>query len=276
MSSVNLFSNKPKFINRPLTSSEILNLKIFNAAIEADPSQSSLNYCADPNLGTTWRKNVLRNVVHSGGSAIDFNIIEQLFPNSGMSTPTVVGSKRYFVHYQGDPDYNIYAAATVSASTPGGVVKFQLNRSNHTSSGKTSPVSKGMIIVDPATQEMAIVDDVDTTTDYAHLIDVKPTNGTSTLTIKANRPYLVLPANLVGGCGAPNIINSLSTIGYTAEIRPVRVTRGWKVCIDTLTGYQDEAQYTVLYDMQGNEVDAVDFLQAQNARMGLLIEPEWN
>src|SRR5574338_1058695 len=225
--SVNLFSNKPKFCNKPQSFAEILNLPRFDAAVEANPDTCSWAKCGDPNLGTTFRKNVLHQVIRCGGAPIDFNFMETMFPNIGMANPAVVGSKRWFNHYQCDPNYNIYAQASVTADGPNEEFTFQLLRSNHSSSGTASPLAAGFSIMDVENSIVYTVTDVDTTTPYAHLISVVPNESGITGEIKANKPYLFPPAIQIGGCGCATPINSLSSIGYTQEIRPIRIQRAW-------------------------------------------------
>lgn len=269
MSDVNLFSNAPLFCQKPTSTAEILSLPVFNALIQANPTTSSLQYCSDPNMGTTMIKNVLHQVIRCGGEPIDFNFMETMFPNLGMTTPAVVGSKRWFNHYVCDPDYKVYASNSVTGTAPNAPVTFQLLRANHASGGQTSFPLPGYQWVDTDTQTWYTVTAVDTSVDYAHQVTVVPNEDGVIANIRANKAYVILPGREVGGCNCPVIGNEMNTIGYTQEIRPIRIRKDWQICVDLLTGYEDKVQYAVIYDLQGNPVDSWDALEAQVARQGL-------
>lgn len=267
MSDVNIFSNKPFFCQKPLSTAEVLNLPIFNAMTQANPDTCSWNACNDPNMATTWRKNVLHKAIRCGGQRIDFNFMEEMFP--GLSSPTMVNSKTWYNHYNCDPDYNIYAAATVVGTTANGTVTFQIIKANHGGSGAFTNVVRGYNIVDKETQTFYTVTAVDTTTDYAHKVTVTPNEAGIVPAIYANKAYLVLPAAMIGGCSCPLYMNKMQSIGYSKQVKPIRVRNDWKLCIDLLRGYEDIAQFAVIYDMQGNPVDSWDALEAQSARQAL-------
>lgn len=267
MSDVNIFSNKPFFCQKPLSTAEVLTLPLFNAMTEANPATCSWNACNDPNMGATWRKNVLHQAIRCGGQRIDFNFMEEMFP--GLTAPTMVGSKTWYNHYNCDPDYNIYAAASVVGTTANGTVQFQILKQNHGGGGSLTNVVPGYNIVDKETQTFYTVTAVDTTTDYAHKVTVTPNEAGVVPAIYANRAYLVLPAAMIGGCSCPLYMNKMQSIGYTKQVRPIRVRSDWRLCIDLLRGYENIAQFAVIYDAQGRPVDSWDALEAQNARQAL-------
>ena len=61
----------------------------------------------------------------------------------------------------------------------------------------------------------------------------------------------------------------MSTIGYSQQVNFLRVRKDWEVSIDLLRGYNDKIQYAVIYDIEGNPMDAWDVYEAQSAREGV-------
>lgn len=267
MSDVNIFSNDPKFCTKPLSLNEVLDLPKFDILAESNPDTCSHARCGDPNLGTLYAKNVLHKLIRCGGSAIDINFLQEMFPNMG--NKVMVDTKRWYNHYMCDPDFNVYATATRTADGPGEPVSFQLIKANHGGSGSFSYPIPGYTLMDKDNQIQYTITDVNTDTPYGHVITVIPVDETVTAEIKANRAYTILPAMMVGGCSTPMIGNRMNSLGYTQEVHPLRLRNDWELCTDILKGYRDKIQFGVIYDMQGNPQDAWDTYEAQNMRLGL-------
>lgn len=262
------FSNQPLFCTKPTTIPELMGIEQFNALTAynlACTAQS--NACLDPNLGTTFIKNVVHKVIRCGGRNIDINFFMNMFPENYVG----VESKRIFNHYICDPDLNIYAAASVTGTGPGVATWFQVLKQNHASNGTTVNLAKGYILMDKDNQISYQVTDVDTTVPYAYKYQLTPTNADVTVSIKANVAYLVLPTRLVGGYSCPDINNKASTIGYSQEIRPLRLRSDWSVEFNLLRGYTDKIQYAVIYDYNGMPYDAWDVYESIQARESLRI-----
>lgn len=266
-----VFSNRPKFCTKPLTLEEVLSLEKFNVLTESSLENGSANNlgaaCGDPNLGTTFIKNVIHQVIRCGGKPIDINFLMDMFP----SQPRMVETKRWFNHYICDPDMNIYSAATANGASAGASFTFQLLRQNHGGSGQYSLPARGYIIMDKDNAIEYTVTDVDTTTDYAHKVTVVPNDSSVTGSIKANTAYLVIPTRMVGGYSCVQINNKMSTIGYSQEVQPLRLRSDWEIQVDLLRGYLDKIQYAVIYDYEGNPMDSWDVYEAQQARESLRI-----
>lgn len=271
MSSVNLFSNRPKFCQKPTSFAETFNLNHFNALVEANPDTCSWAACGDPNLGTLWRKNVLHKVIRCGGSAIDLNELEDLFPYLGQAEQrqNSVGSLEWYNHYVCDIDFNIYASAPVTAPGPGQPLQFLLLKSNHASSGSSSFALPGYQLLDKENSIQYTVTAVDTTIPYAHKITIVPNEAGVTGSIKANKGYLILPAREIGGCHCALVGNEANTIGYTQRVQTIGVRKDWRICIDVLSGYKDMPQFAVTYDYQGNPVDNWMLQQEMTMRQGI-------
>lgn len=267
-----VFSNRPKVCTKQLSLDETLTLPKFNAFIEGNPDTNTgnnfANACGDPNLGTTFYKNVVNQLIRCAGENIDINFVRDLFPIE--SAPTrMVDTKRWYNHYMCDTNMNIYFAAGSTATTAGGTFVAQILKQFHGGSGQYSLPAVGYSLWDKDAMIEYRVMAIDSTTPYAHKVTLQPTDETVVGSVKVNVPYLVTPARAVGGCSCKEVTNSLSTIGYSQEVRPLRVRRDWEICIDILRGYLDKIQYAVIYDLQGNPMDSFDVYEAQQARLGV-------
>lgn len=269
MASTPFFSNQPLFCTKPTTIPELMGIDQFNALTAYNLSCTAMaNNCLDPNLGTTFIKNVVHKVIRCGGRPIDINFFTNMWPETAAGVET---SKRIFNHYICDPDLNIYAAASVTGTGPAQPTWFQVLKQNHSSSGTTVNLAKGYILIDKDNQISYQVTNVDTTIPYAYKYELTPTDENVTVSIKANVAYLVLPTRLVGGYSCPDINNKASTIGYSQEIRPLRVRSDWSVEFNLLRGYTDKIQYAVIYDYNGMPYDAWDVYEADQARLSVRI-----
>lgn len=266
MPDVQLFTNQPQFCQKNLTTSETLSLPVINMnlGLNADPNNFAL--CGDPNLGTLIIKNMIHKQIRCAGAPIDLTFMEDMFP---MSSPKMVETKRWFNHYVCDPDFNIYAAAPATGAGPGAATWVQLLKANHGAGGNFSLPAIGFSLFDKENQIQYQITDIDTTTPYAHRFELTPLDENVTVDIRANKGYLVGTARLVGGCNCPEVTNSLTNIGYSQEVNPIRVRRDWRLCVDLLTGYQDKFQFTVVYDSQGRPMDAWNLKEMNDMREGI-------
>lgn len=268
MPDVQLFSNNPMFCTRQLSIDETLTLPKFDVLVESNPDTSSvLAKCGDPNLGALFVKNVVHKLIRCGGTPIDLNFMQEMFPQMG--GPTMVDTKRWFNHYFCDPDLNIWAASSAAGTAPGVATWFQIAKSSHGGSGTYSLPVPGYVLMDKDNQVQYTVVDVDTSVPYAHRVQVIPNDETVTVSIKANKAYLILPAVMIGGCSTTLLTNKMSSIGYTQEVHPLRLRNDWKICVDVLRGYKDKIQFAVIYDTQGKPMDSWDVYEAQQGREGL-------
>lgn len=267
MPDVQLFSNEPMFCTKPLSTNTILNMPFFDVLAESDPDTCSVARCGDPNLGALYAKNVVHKSIRCGGAPIELNFFREMFP--AMDSKMMIDTKRWYNHYFCDPDFNIWAAAPVTGEGPAQGTWFTLAKSNHGGSGTYSLPVPGYMLMDKDTQTLYTVTEVDTTIPYAHRIRVVPNDENVTVEIKANKAYLILPAVMIGGCSCPVLTNKMSSIGYSQVVHPLRVRNDWKMCVDLLKGYRDRVQFAVIYDYQGNPVDAWDVLEARQGREGL-------
>lgn len=265
MSDVQLFTNKPKFCQQELSTSQILNLPFIDMNVGAFSDPNNFGLCGDPTMGTLLQKNLVHVGIHCGGENIDLNFMRELFPNS----TTRVDSKRFYNQYICDVDLNIYFAASAQGSGPGVPFYAQILKSKHSANGTLSAPAKGYMLFDKNNQITYTITNVDTTTPFAHRVELTPNDGSITGSIKANVGYLVGQSRLVGGCNCAIVTNAASTIGYVQELHPVRVRRDWRVCIDLLTGYKDQFRYAIIYDINGKPQDAWDVFEAMEMRKGI-------
>ena len=265
-----VFSNKPRFCQKHTTVQDAMSLKYFNAAVESASANPGLNQfatnCGDPNLGTTFRKNIIHQVIRCGGKDIDINWMEEMYGNK---TPLAVGTKEFYNHYVCDTDLNVFAAARAVGTTPGGTFVMQLLKGNHSGSGQFSAASKGFILWDKDNMIKYTIVSVDTSTPYAHKLTLQPNDVNVTGSIKINTPYLIVPAREVGGYSCKSVVSTISSIGYTQKLSFLRVRRDWEIQIDLLRGYRDDIQYAVIYDINGKPQDSWTVKEAQDARTGV-------
>lgn len=264
-----VFSNKPKVCQKQLSLDEVLTLPKFNVLTESSLENNSANNlaaaCGDPNLGTTFVKHVIHEVIRCGGENIDINFFRDMFP----TTPTMSNTKRWYNHYVCDTNMNVYFAAGSTATTAGGTFVAQILRQFHGGSGNYSLPAEGYSIWDKDNMIEYKVVSVDNATDWAHKVTLQPYDALIVGSVSVNTGYLVTPVRRVGGCGCKEITNSMSSIGFSQEVRPLRVRKDWELCIDLLRGYMDKIQYAVIYDIQGNPMDSWDVYEAQQARLGV-------
>lgn len=266
MPDVQIFTNAPQFCQKPLSTTEILTLPVVDMNLNLTNDPNNYGLCGDPNLGTLVVKNIIHKYIRCGGAPIDFNFMEEMFP---MSNPTMSTTKRWFNHYNCDPDYNVYVAASVTGTGPGAATWVQLLKSNHGTNGSYSLPAVGYVWFDKGSQTSYYITDEDTSVPFAHRFELTPVDETVTVSISANKAYLIGMGRLVGGCNGTQITNSLSSIGYSQELRPFRVRRDWELCVDLLTGYEDKFQFSIIYDAQGRPMDAWNIKEMQDMREGI-------
>jgi len=268
MPDVQLFTNEPQFCQKNLSTSEVLALPIINMnlGLSENGDPNNLGLCGDPNLGALVIKNFIHKQIRCGGRPIDITFMEDMFP---MSNPTMSTTKEWLNHYVCDPDWNVYIAANVTGTGPGVPAWAQLLKANHGTNGAYSLPQIGFSFFDKDNQVQYQITDIDNSVPFAHRFEVTPLDEDVTVDLKANRAYLIGTARLVGGCNCTQVTNSLSSIGYSRINHPIRVRRDWKLCVDLLTGYRDKFQFTIVYDQQGNPMDAWDIKEAQDMRLGI-------
>ena len=260
-----IFSNAPKFTEKPISIEGTLTLPKFDVITESNPETNSVAAWlgTDSNLGATWVQNVVHQLIHIGGKKIDLNFFFDMF----YTQQNLVQTKRLFNHYMTDPDLNVYAAATRTGT---GSVTFQLLKQNHLQGGSYSYPAEGYVLFDKDQMKYYYISSVDNTVPYAHKVTVESVvSASEPITIDANTAYLVLPANLVGGYSCANPINDAMSIGYTQQVNFIRYRKDWELTIDLLRGYRDKFQFAVIYDKEGNPYDAWDLYEAQAAREDL-------
>lgn len=263
---VNLFSNTPKFCQKNLSTSQVLNLPFITGILEQDASNTNFAKCGDPNLGVLAYKNLVRSLIRCGGRPIDVNWMEELFP---MQDRTRVETKTFYNHFICDPNLNIYVAASSAGTGAGLPFWVQILKANHGGSGTATLPAIGFQFLDKDRQIWYTITNADTSVPYAHRYELTPNDITVTGSVSPNTPYLIVTALFVGGCNCPVITNSISSIGYSQQVNFLRVRRDWKLCIDLLTGYQNKFQFAITYDMNGNPVDSWDVKEAQDMRLGI-------
>jgi hypothetical protein len=266
MSDVSLFSNAPSFCQQNLSTSEILSLPVINMNLGVNADPNNFGKCGDPNLGTLMVKNLIHKNIRCGGAPIDITFMEDMFP---MTNPTRSETKRWFNHYTCDPDFNVYISTAVAGNVPGAPVWATLLKANHGTGGNFSLPQVGFSFFDKDNQIQYQITDLDTSVPFAHRFQVTPVDENVTVNLRPNTGYLIGTARIVGGCNCTEVTNSLSNIGYSQMGSPIRVRRDWRLCVDLLTGYTDKFQFAIIYDQQGNPLDAWNIKEMDDMRLGI-------
>lgn len=269
---INIYSNKPRFSTKQLSIDSILTLDKFNAMTESALETTSGNNitpamaaaCGDPNMGTTFRQNVVHQVINTSGSPIELNFFMEMFG----SEEKMVDTLRFWNHYMGDTTFNIYPANTTSAA-PGQPITFQVLKQNHGASGTMNLAAIGYSLWDKDNMIEYIITNVNRDIPYANKVTMVCTDASIAPSINANTPYLITPARRVGGASCKEVTNQMSSIGYSQEVNFLRLRRDWEVEIKLLRAYRDKIQYPVIYDINGNPMDSWDVYEAMEAREGL-------
>ena len=268
-----IFSNKPRFCTKQLSVDTILTLDKFNAMTESALETTSGNnvtpasqaLCGDPNMGTTFRQNVVHQVINCAGSPIELNFFMEAYG----SKERMVDTKRFWNHYICDTNLNMYMAGPVTATAPGASFWVQALKQGHGAGGTLTIAGKGYSLFDKDNMIEYYITDIDYTIPYANKIQLTPADGTVTGNIKANKPYLVAMARRIGGYSCQQVTNQMSTIGYSQEVNFLRLRRDWLLEINLLRAYRDKIQYPVIYDINGMPMDSWDVYEAMEARQGL-------
>lgn len=256
-------SNTPQFRTKIATVKDVLNLEAFNAMEEADSNSSSSNSCR-ADMGTSFIKNVVRQI-KAGGKPIETNFFMDAFG----STRRSVESKVIYNRYRTDLDYNVLPAATVTGAAAGAKTWFTLIRAQHSGDGTETYPAKGYTLVDKDNNIIYQITDIDTTTPFAHRVEVCPWDGDITVSLKQGVKYFVSPARPVPGYSTPAPTNDIQTIGYVQELRPFRFRKDWRVTLDLMRGYQDIFRFQVKFDIHGKPYDAWDAYEAGASRESL-------
>ena len=273
----NIFNNAPLFREHTLSLNDILTLPRFDTLTQANPAVTSYNNYInpetgqpDPNLGATWAKNVYEQAIRVGGRPVDFDFMFKMFHKGTKMTET----KRFFNHYIGDYNYNITPAANVTGSGAGAATWVQISPANHGSEGTLSFPVKNMVIIDKEQLISYVVTDIDTSVDYAHKIKLTPQDPSVTVSLYQNKQYLTVPAALVGGYSCQQLMNNMQSIGWTQQLKYLRLKRNWSLTLDLLRGYRDKFQFPVIYDHNGKAMDS--WIAKEELEANYLLKMAWN
>lgn len=251
--------------SQPRTLTEALDLPNFNAMYQANSASSSAQNCKDEVLAEMFQKKVLNEMIRCGGAKTDIGFFETAFG----WTERGVDAKEVWNHYDCDADYNVFFAETATPTGAGLDFVATLHRSSHSPDGKYSYPAKGFSLLDVDNNVWWHIEDKNTDNDFAHVVTLRPQQSTSASGVKKYKKFLVVPARFVGGYSCPMPTNKMPTWGYMQKVNPFRLRRDWHVKVDILRGYKDVLRWAILWDSEGNKVDAWDTYQAQEARLDL-------
>ena len=259
--SLGFISRSQQFRSKIVTVADTLNLEAFNSMMEANVNSCSANSCNDAALQTQFIKNVVGEI-KAGGKPIEINFFMEAFG----FTPKMEQSKEVYNRYVNDVDYNIIFAADVTGASAGAAATGQIIRALHSGDGTKTYPAKYYTLIDKDNNKMYTITDVDSTTDYAHLVEVTPWDGDYTVSLKAGKKYFVSPARPVPGYSEPNPTNDIQNIGYVQKSNPFRFRKDWRVTLDLQRGYADIFRFRVKFDMEGRPIDSWEAYEAVRSR----------
>lgn len=258
-----IFTEAPQSGNQYFSLGDAISkLTAFNAVYEATKGSSSSDNCKNPDDAAQWRKLVYEGVINCGGEQMELDFFEKIFGGK----QTFLPAKKIHFKYNADMDRNIVSATTITGGAAGAAVQFQLHKSKHSGDGKYSYAAENYQLYLYRDRQMVTITDVDTTTDYAHLITVSPNNKNYTVKIRKDEKMMVFPARLVGGLDSHKPTTSYQSPGYTTSVRPFRVRKDWSVAVDLQKGYEDILQWAIMFDEAGQEVDCWEAYEKTKTR----------
>lgn len=251
-----IFETDPILGTRKITSvgSALDQLNAFNALYAVQMCDNNPDLCGNKDDTAAWRKLVYDGVINVGGEPMELDFFEKIF---GGTTPEVIPAKKKYFRYNNDIDMNVYAQNAVSAAAAGGSATFRLLKSNHTGGGKYSYPAKGMSLYIYEDRQWVMITAKNTDADYGHTFDVKPYNKDYRINIRKGKKMMVSPVNLVSHqLVAPDPTASQESTGYTKHIQPFSIRKDWELPIELMKGYDEVLQWAIMFDENGNEVDA--------------------
>lgn len=249
-----------KFVN---VGNAISKLPAFQALYEYGKDGIVPNCPYDENAQAAWRKSIRDGVINCQYLPVDLNFFEAAY---GGYTPKKIQSSDLYIKSMCEFDYNIISADSVQGVTPGGPATFTLAKSMHDSTGSYANIAEGGSIYIYEDRQWVIVDSVNDTTPFAHQATVVPKNPDYTVNIRKGKKMMFSPVNQVGGysCSVPH--STWQTPGYIKKIAPAHFRKGWEQPIDLSRGYQDQLQWAIIFDHEGNQMDAWVPYEQQKAR----------
>lgn len=262
------FYSQPKATNKLAIVADVLQqIPAFNLMFELGPD-GSVNSCNGSETGAQWRKAVREGVIQNIGRPIEINFFEQI---AGGTTTTIDATSLYIKSNQ-DINLNIFAQTAPSVGAPGAPVNFTMARSLHVGNGKFSNVVAGGMLFIPEDGQWVYVSHVDTTTDFAHVVTVKPWKADYGVNIRAGKNMLFNPTRPVGAtsCPAPSV--QWMSNGFIRGIQASRYRGDWKVKLELDRAYQEVLQFAIIFDKNGKAIDSFEWKAKDDMRWNMRLQ----
>lgn len=238
-------------------------LTAFKALHEARSGTASVNNAKDldANEKLSWTENIRKGIINCGGEPTDLEFFQNVF---GGATKTDEAADLW-IKYNCEKDYNIIAEDAANAAA-GQAVTFQLLRSLHAGNGKYSNVAVNGNIYIYEDDQWLRVTNVDTTTDYGHLVTAVPHSQYYAPSVRAKKKMMFNPVRIVDGysCNVPS--STWQTPGYAMRVQPFRIRKDWELPLDLLRPYRDILKFALSWDNEGNEVNNWETYEKIKAR----------
>lgn len=264
---MSFFYSKPKCTNGLTSVGDVVSqLAAFSAVYEAGKNGSVNNCDLDDTQKANWRNLVRDGVINCGGEATEIDFFQQVFD----ATSEQIDASTYYIKYNCDKDYNIFAQDLVTGSAPGAATQFQVLRGIHGGGGSTSNVAVGGNIFIYEDRQWVRVSAIDKTTPYAHLVTVIPFSGAYTVNIRKGKKMMFNPVRFVDGYSC-NLVNSTWDLpGYINKIKPMILRKDWELPLVLDAAKEDTFQFALSFDREGKEVDSFEAINKTRAREELI------
>lgn len=258
----NFFYSAPKATNKLAIVADVLDqIPAFDLMFELGPN-GSVNNCGDSEVGAQWRTLVRENVIQNVGRPIEVDFMRNV---AGGYTQEIDATELY-IKTNADIDLNIWAETGVTGA-PGAAVTFVMARSLHVK-GKYTNVGLGGQIFIPEDGQFLNVTAVNTATDWAHTVTVKPYKADYAVNIRKGKKMLFNPTRIVGATSCPEASLQWMSNGYIRKITPLRSRGDYEVKMELDKAYQKVMQFAIIFDKQGKRIDSFE-LKAK-------IDMRWN
>ena len=221
----------------------IFNFTLQKALIAANPL-----LCGQRDATLQWERTVSQDFINCcGNNRMDFSFFEDMFAGSKKEVKT----KDYFQRYRGNDDQNV-ETATAGLMAAGVTQKFQLARGSHNSTGTSSRIQPGFMLINTRSKQVLKIDSINTTTPYSFLVTVSNTKVGVNVSILANDKFLVVPAVAVNGASCPVGATEINSNFTSKKMNRLRLRTEWCMKMEADRPYADHMKFASFVDKNGN------------------------
>jgi hypothetical protein len=259
------FYSHPKGDNKLAMVGDIMKqIQAFDLLFELGPD-GSVNNCNNSETSAQWRKFVREGVVQNMGRPVEVDFFEKL---AGGETEDIDATSIYIKSNQ-DINYNIYSQNSVVAGAPGDPVTFTMARELHSGQGKFSNVAAGGMMFIPEDGQMVYIDSIDTTTDYAHTVTIKPFRAEYAPNVRKGTNMLFNQSRIVGAYSCPVPSVQWMSNGFIRGVQGFRYRGDWEIKVELDKAYQEVMQFAIIFDKEGKAIDSFEWKAKSDMRWNM-------